>query len=600
MRLTVALLLALSMPALGQDDTDAGLPITTAPAVLTYVDADLDDGPPAQAIDVTLLVELDETGAVTYVEVMEGAGAPYDDAAMDAVRQMRFSPARTEAGPVPVALPYTYTFAAAAPEPSTPEDAAPSAPEDASDAPLPEDVDPSTLPITEGPQVLDYVEAPYPPQAEADGTEGTVLLLVTLDETGAVEDVSVSAPAGQGFDEAALEAVRQMTFSPAQTAAGPVGVVFEFAYAFTLEPEVAPEDVEAPINVQGVLRRMGGGKYVPAATVLLEGTDFATTTDDDGAFALRGVPAGAYTLKIRHPGYVETDEAITVVDGELTEATVWARALTYRDNEAVGYYEREKTEVTRRTLSIAEVKRIPGTFGDPVKVIQTLPGAGRSPFGTGLLLIRGANPEDTAVYVDGVLLPIIYHLTGTTSVISPEIVEAVDYLPGGYGVQFGRSMAGTVNVKTKDDFDEKKIIFGLDVLDAQVWFEGNVGKKGGKKHGLALGARRSYIDAFIPLFTGDIGFNIQPIYWDYQLKWVPELSEKDAFSLFVYGLPRHPGDLHPGRPSPRVGSRHPGRHQDGVPVPPHRGAVQARLLARALARHPAQLRREHQQRRPGR
>ena len=49
-----------------------------------------------------------------------------------------------------------------------------------------------------------------------------------------------------------------------------------------------------------------------------------------------------------------------------------------------------------------EIRRVPGTFGDPVRVIQNLPGAARSPFGTGALVIRGANPEDSAVYVDGI------------------------------------------------------------------------------------------------------------------------------------------------------------------------------------------------------
>ena len=83
--------------------------------------------------------------------------------------------------------------------------------------------------------------------------------------------------------------------------------------------------------------------------------------------------------------------------------------------------EREETEVTRRTISIEEVKRIPGTFGDPLKVIQTLPGAARTPFGTGFLVIRGADPEDSGVYIDGIRVPLIYHLTGTTSILSRRI-----------------------------------------------------------------------------------------------------------------------------------------------------------------------------------
>ena len=37
--------------------------------------------------------------------------------------------------------------------------------------------------------------------------------------------------------------------------------------------------------------------------------------------------------------------------------------------------------------------------------------------------------------------------------------EAVDYLPGGYGVQYGRSMGGVVDIRTKRKFDETKLIW---------------------------------------------------------------------------------------------------------------------------------------------
>ena len=40
-----------------------------------------------------------------------------------------------------------------------------------------------------GPELLEYVQAPYPEQAQADGREGVVLLLIEIDEAG---DVSTS------------------------------------------------------------------------------------------------------------------------------------------------------------------------------------------------------------------------------------------------------------------------------------------------------------------------------------------------------------------------------------------------------------------------
>ena len=59
------------------------------------------------------------------------------------------------------------------------------------------------LPIVVAPSIVEYVEAVYPENALAEGKEATVRLQINLDETGAVQDVQVIEPVGDGFDEAA-------------------------------------------------------------------------------------------------------------------------------------------------------------------------------------------------------------------------------------------------------------------------------------------------------------------------------------------------------------------------------------------------------------
>jgi len=394
------------------------------------------------------------------------------------------------------------------------------------------------LPLTAGPGVITYVEAPYPADAQAAELEGVVKLLLELDEHGRLTHAEVLEPIGHGFDEAALAAVAQMTFSAAQTQAGPVGVAFEFAYGFTFQPPpVNPELPVAPppVTLEGQLTEMGTRRPIADAKVILDGTEYVATSDEDGHFAFPGVPPGTWHIKVLSPEHVITERDVDVVDGEVTAVDLWLRGLQYRENEAVGVYEAKREEVTRRTLTIDEVKRVPGTFGDPIKVIQTLPGAARSPFGTGMLIIRGANPEDSGVYVDGVRLPIIYHLTGTTSVLLPELIESVDYLPGGYSATYGRSMGGSIDVKTKSKTAEDGLLtWGADILDAQIYYEGRLGKD--KQHGIALGARRSYIDAFIPLFMGNASFSLKPRYWDYGVKLLPEVGGRNKLTGFVYGF----------------------------------------------------------------
>ncbi len=399
----------------------------------------------------------------------------------------------------------------------------------------PEPDAPAELPIVEGPSIVEYVEAPYPPEALEQGLEASVVLIIELDEAGEVGSVEVKDSVGNGFDEAAVDAILDMVWSPARTEAGPVPVVFEFEYGFVLSEEVPETPAELPINVEGQLIEMATRNPIAGAQVVVVDTELIAETDDEGRFTLRGVPPGVQTLRLLHVGHVPDDKPVEVVDGEVSVVKLWMRAEAYRDNEVVATYQREKDEVTRRTITIEEIRRVPGTFGDPLKVIQTLPGAARTPFGTGFLIIRGADPEDSGVYIDGIRVPIIYHLTGTTSVLSPELIEAVDYLPGGYGVQYGRTMGGTVDVRTRTEFSETpKIVWGTDILDSQIYFEGQLGKN--KQHGLAVGARRSYIDVFLPLVTANTGFTLKPRYWDYQVKYMPDLPSKQRLSFFLYGF----------------------------------------------------------------
>jgi TonB family protein len=407
------------------------------------------------------------------------------------------------------------------------------------------DADP--LPLTVQPELLQFVQAPYPEAARAAGREGTVKLLITIDALGLVTEVELIAPAGEGFDEAALEAARQFRFRPAEDATGPVPVAIEFDYGFVADarghvdavPEAPlPPVAELPVNLEGSLIEMGTRAPVDGAPVhvVSKGTAVCdTATDAKGRWACRGVPEGTVTVTAATIGYVEETRTVEILVGQVTDLRLWIRNANYHANEIVGLYRKPEADITRRTLSMDEVRRIPGTFGDPVRVIQNLPGAARAPLGTGLLVIRGANPEDSAVYVDGIRIPLIYHLGGYSSVFNADLVEAVDYLPGGYGVQYGRSMGGVVDVRSKTTFPERnRVVWNTDALDTGVLVEGRVGKD--KGWGLAVAGRRSYIDAIIPYFVPDPEFVVKPRWYDYQLKLSRLDASRDRLSFLIFGF----------------------------------------------------------------
>ena len=47
-----------------------------------------------------------------------------------------------------------------------------------------------------------------------------------------------------------------------------------------------------------------------------------------------------------------------------------------------------------------------------------MPGVARAPFGLGLLVVRGANPSDTGVFIGGEPIPVLYHFLAGPSVFT--------------------------------------------------------------------------------------------------------------------------------------------------------------------------------------
>ena len=95
-----------------QAPVSAGVPAFTPPRLRAQVAAPY---PPAalaagQSGTVVLELDVDEQGAVSQVKVRTGAGHGFDEAAVAAVRQFRFTPALNDGSPVPAHVTYAYQF----------------------------------------------------------------------------------------------------------------------------------------------------------------------------------------------------------------------------------------------------------------------------------------------------------------------------------------------------------------------------------------------------------------------------------------------------------------------------------------------------------
>ncbi len=405
--------------------------------------------------------------------------------------------------------------------------------------------------LTKAPTLVTFIEADYPPGMQEAGVTARVRLRVTIKDDGTVGDVTVIEPVGNGFDEAAIDALQRFVFTAAEVDFKPATVQIEYVYNFVLkEPEDAgvPEEVPdagpvADAKILGTLHIRGARGFVPGALVRCDNhEEFEVFSDDDGKFELPVVGGEDCYLRIASSEYELFTTTEYLESGETRESKyfVLPRIVGY---QTVIRGVKDKKEVVKRTVSRAEVQKMPGTFGDPIRVIQNFPGVARAPFGLGQLIVRGANPNQTLTFFDGVEIPLLFHLAGGPSVINGEFLDRIDFYPGGFGARYGRAVGGVVDVAGRQGAaDTWHGVAKVDLLDASLFVEAPIANG----VSVAAAARRSYIDAIIPAVTpqdAEGGTLLAlPAYWDYQVrldvggKKGEKLGDgQSQFSIFAFG-----------------------------------------------------------------
>src|SRR5262249_2870760 len=175
-----------------------------------------------------------------------------------------------------------------------------------------------------------------------------------------------------------------------------------------------------------------------------------TKTDDQGHFVFSDVPAGRHAITIAGPGITTVSTEETIEQGKKLEVKYsvepQASGEEAADLEVVVVAPKIQKEVVSTEIKVEEGRRVAGTGGDTLKVVQNLPGVARAAFGSGALIVWGAAPQDTRVYVDGVRIPSLYHIGGVRSTVNADMVRSIDLSPGGYGAEYGRGLGGLVQV----------------------------------------------------------------------------------------------------------------------------------------------------------
>jgi TonB family protein len=165
----------------------------------------------------------------------------------------------------------------------------------------------SALPLLTMPEMAAFVEADFPLEVQRAGIEGAVLMDMLVSDSGTVDSVAIAQGLDPLLDSSAVAAARRFRFKPATTAEGPVAVMLQYRYEFSLREVV--KELEEYVNFSGVLIERGTRAPVADAMVVVR---FRDTTADTSL----NVPFGVYLERIGKIAgqYLEEDRLVTVTD----------------------------------------------------------------------------------------------------------------------------------------------------------------------------------------------------------------------------------------------------------------------------------------------
>jgi hypothetical protein len=320
------------------------------------------------------------------------------------------------------------------------------------------------------PGVAVAIERPRPVDVRVDYPEGgsgshTVVVELSIGKDGRVLDASVVG-GEEPFASATLARVGSFRFEPARRGGVPVPAKVRFAVVFTPnQPEAEPETA-GPAPAERSQSRAAAPPALPKASA-----------PDDG--------------------FVEI-----TVQGVRPESSA--------------------------SLGQAEIRELPGAFGDAFRAMEIMPGV--TPIASGLpyFYVRGAPPGNVGYFFDGVRVPVLYHFAAGPSILHPAFIGQVDLYPGAYPARYGRYAGGILAGEMAEPEYRLRGEASVRLIDSGAMLE--VPFDDGRASIMA-GGRISYTGLLISLLVPELTVT----YWDYQSRTRVPIDRDDSVEILLFG-----------------------------------------------------------------
>ena len=251
------------------------------------------------------------------------------------------------------------------------------------------------------------------------------------------------------------------------------------------------------ITLRGTVLEKGERKPILGAEVSVVDNDaLSAVSNEQGEFELVVPGVGNYLLRAVAVGYAQVaplsvvapQEAPTVIylPSNFALPTVTVRA------------ERNPSRLAKSVMTGDELRNVPGTGGDPLKAMQSLPGVAVGSDVSSAPAIRGSRPEDNIYYVDGLPVGYLFHLGGLVSVFNADLIDSFNLHAAAFGPEYGDVIGAAIDVTLRNPrTDRLGAKLNLSFIGADALVEGPV--TGAQS--FFLSTRRSYLGPVVKMYA---------------------------------------------------------------------------------------------------
>ena len=284
-------------------------------------------------------------------------------------------------------------------------------------------------------------------------------------------------------------------------------------------------------TVNGLVLEKGTRKPLSGAYIVVrENEAISSISDDQGRFQFQIANAGRYTLTAATLGGISPVSLVIELkqDAQTPSPTFYLPSATLLP-EVVVHGERSPDRISKSTLSGAELRRIPGSSGDPLRGLQALPGVVAS--NNGAPAVRGSGPGDNLYYVDSLPIGKVFHFGGI-SVFNGDLIQDFNLYSAAFAPRYGDATGAVLDVALREPrTDRLGGKANINMTGADFLLEGPTSQN----QSMYFAARRSYFDLLVKRIESR-GVTIQiPNYSDYQGKYLWKLNDTDRLTLHMQG-----------------------------------------------------------------